>query len=151
MESQKPERPRVTISIPPFIPRMYPNQPIPPIPSPYIMSAAAMSQAGQPEWPVYLDQNNSPVYPHKTRELFFKQFTDIRDFTMKQAKSGLSVGEKVTFYLYAKFSVLSKKWFTHIFLIVMMALYSILGGILFASVEGKILISHFSEWQFSRI
>lgn len=141
MESKKPDRPRVVISIPPLSPKtpqqLYSQSSV----TPYVnLTGGFPSHGGQPEWPAYID-NNSPIHGgHKTRELFFKQFTDIKDFTMNKAKSSLSFGEKITFWLYAKISLWSKQWFTHIFLILMMALYSVLGGILFRSVEGDLCL-----------
>ncbi|XP_049860367.1 uncharacterized protein LOC126354639 isoform X3 [Schistocerca gregaria] len=42
------------------------------------------------------------LYPTKASEFMFKQFAGFKDFTMNTAKSGLSVGEKVAFWLYNK-------------------------------------------------
>ncbi|XP_051860548.1 TWiK family of potassium channels protein 7 isoform X2 [Drosophila albomicans] len=50
-------------------------------------------------------------------------------------KSGLSVGEKFSFGLYNKVSKLSKRWFTHIFLLLVLALYNIVGALLFQQFE----------------
>lgn len=51
----------------------------------------------------------------------FKQLEGFRDFT----KAGLGQGEKVAIWIYEKFSTWSKKWFTHIFLILVLFLFSL--------------------------
>lgn len=67
----------------------------------------------------------------------FKQFEGFRDFTYNTAKSGLGVGEKSVFWLYTKITKWSRNWFTHIFLFLMLFLYSVAGAALFIAVEGK--------------
>ncbi|KAB0795101.1 hypothetical protein PPYR_11940 [Photinus pyralis] len=52
------------------------------------------------------------------------------------AKSGLSIGEKATFWIYNKLSVLSKRWFTHWFLTIVLALYTVGGALIFIAIEG---------------
>ncbi|KAH8372604.1 hypothetical protein KR009_000601, partial [Drosophila setifemur] len=52
-------------------------------------------------------------------------------------KSGLSFGERFTFALYNKFSKWSRRWFTHMFLIIVLALYSIGGAVLFRTIESR--------------
>lgn len=60
-------------------------------------------------------------------------FTGFVDFT----KSGMSFGEKFTYGLYEKFSKWSKSWFTHLFLVSIVALYSAGGALLFGIIEGN--------------
>jgi hypothetical protein len=67
------------------------------------------------------------VYPTKASEFMFKQFEGFKDFTMNTAKSGLSVGEKTAFWLYGKVRTWSRKWFTHIFLFLVVLSYSVIG------------------------
>lgn len=122
-------RPKVTIMIPQYSPQS-------PYLSPYIASNISGSNTpGQPNWPQVV---NNPFYnhfqPQKAREMFFKQLNEFRGL----AKSGLSFGEKTALWIYEKFSVWSKKWFTHLFLIIVMMLYSFVGGLLFMNIEGKI-------------
>ncbi|KAF6209367.1 hypothetical protein GE061_015114 [Apolygus lucorum] len=76
------------------------------------------------------------MYPGKAGQFVSKQFLSFRDFTLKSAKSGLSVGEKVSFWIYGKVWALSRKWFTHFFLFLVVAAYSLLGGFLFMKIEG---------------
>ncbi|CAH1406042.1 unnamed protein product [Nezara viridula] len=59
-----------------------------------------------------------------------------RDFTLNTAKSGLSVGEKASIWFYSRIWALSRKWFTHIFLFLCVAGYSLAGGFLFHYIEG---------------
>lgn len=77
------------------------------------------------------------LYQNKASEFMFKQFEDLKDFTMDTAKSSLSVGEKFAFWFYNKLKWLSKKWFTHLLLLVCLSTYSIVGGIIFTALEGK--------------
>ncbi|CAH2059408.1 unnamed protein product, partial [Iphiclides podalirius] len=77
------------------------------------------------------------MYHSKASEFMFKQFEGFKDFTMNTAKSGLSVGEKTAFWFYNKLKLLSKKWFTHFFLTLCLALYSLIGAAVFAALEGK--------------
>jgi len=67
------------------------------------------------------------VYPNKASEFMFKQFEGFKDFTMNTAKSGLSVGEKTAFWMYGKVRSWSRKWFTHIFLFLVVLAYSVIG------------------------
>uniref|UniRef100_A0A0K8SZ63 Potassium channel domain-containing protein n=2 Tax=Lygus hesperus TaxID=30085 RepID=A0A0K8SZ63_LYGHE len=76
------------------------------------------------------------MYPGKAGQFVSKQFLSFRDFTLKSAKSGLSVGEKASFWIYGKVWALSRKWFTHFFLFLVVAAYSLLGGFLFMKIEG---------------
>ncbi|XP_011700566.1 PREDICTED: uncharacterized protein LOC105457541 [Wasmannia auropunctata] len=73
-------------------------------------------------------------YANRASEFVFTQFKGIKDLT----KSGLSVGEKSAYWLYEKVSSWSKRWFTHIFLFVVILLYSIAGAMIFVAVEGTV-------------
>ncbi|XP_055856049.1 uncharacterized protein LOC129919220 [Episyrphus balteatus] len=79
---------------------------------------------GQPYWPAYSN-------PFAAGNFMSKGFEGFVDFT----KSGMSFGEKFTYGLYVKFSKWSKKWFTHIFLFLVVLLYSVGGAVLFRTVE----------------
>ncbi|KPJ19179.1 hypothetical protein RR48_05489 [Papilio machaon] len=77
------------------------------------------------------------MYHNKASEFMFKQFEGFKDFTMNTAKSGLSAGEKSAFWFYNKLKLLSKKWFTHFFLTLCLALYTLIGAGIFAALEGE--------------
>ncbi|KAL1137958.1 hypothetical protein AAG570_009653 [Ranatra chinensis] len=64
-----------------------------------------------------------------------------KDFT----KSGLSVGEKVSFWVYGKVASLSRKWITHYFLFFVIAAYSLLGGLAFHYIEGRAEKKHVAD------
>ncbi|XP_043469261.1 TWiK family of potassium channels protein 7 isoform X2 [Leptopilina heterotoma] len=74
----------------------------------------------------------SVIYNKENNGFVFTQFRGIKDFT----KTGLSLGERSAFWLYEKVSSWSKRWFTHIFLFVIVLLYSIAGAMIFVTVEG---------------
>lgn len=76
------------------------------------------------------------LYPTKAGEFMFKQFNGFKDFTLNTAKSGMSFGEKILFWMYNKIGTLSKQWFTHIFLFIVILLYSVGGAFLFVAIEG---------------
>ncbi|XP_075165318.1 potassium channel subfamily K member 18 isoform X2 [Haematobia irritans] len=86
----------------------------------------ANSAAGAPYWPQYAN-------PFAAGNFMAKGFEGFVDFT----KSGMSFGEKFTYNLYNKLSKWSKKWFTHIFLLTVVALYTVGGALLFKAVEGR--------------
>lgn len=148
-----PVRPRISITVPPayMMPLQQPNtaqyspalyfqqfqQPatagIPTTPGSRISITQDPNQLQQqpPDYPDYYS-----MYPAKAGEFMFKQFEGFRDFTYNTAKSGLGVGEKSVFWLYTKITKWSRNWFTHIFLFLMLFLYSVAGAALFIAVEG---------------
>ncbi|XP_028031790.1 uncharacterized protein LOC114244236 [Bombyx mandarina] len=75
------------------------------------------------------------MYHNKASEFMFKQFEGFKDFTMNTAKSGLSAGEKTAFWVYNKLKLLSRRWFTHLFLSMCLALYSVMGAAIFVTLE----------------
>lgn len=75
-------------------------------------------------------------YPSKASEFMNRRYEGFKDFTKNTAKAGLSFGEKSLFWLNGRIRHLSKKWFTHIFLFLVVFLYSLLGAFLFQTVEG---------------
>ncbi|XP_046383677.1 potassium channel subfamily K member 18 isoform X5 [Ischnura elegans] len=75
-------------------------------------------------------------YPGKASGYVFQQFKGFKDFTLNTAKSGLSVGEKTAFWCYGRVRDWSTRWFTHIFLLTVVMLYSVLGAAIFVAVEG---------------
>lgn len=130
-------RPRIKIQIPPPNPQgSYFDAR-----SPYL-STAHSNQAypGAPQWPSspYINPF-SPTDKDSMNagEYIFKQFAGIKDFTVDWTKSGLNHGEKSVFYLYDIISRWSRKWFTHIFLMTIVFLYSVAGAYIFIAVEGK--------------
>ncbi|XP_055597921.1 potassium channel subfamily K member 18 isoform X2 [Uranotaenia lowii] len=146
-----PPRPRINITVPPvymapqhvaqYSPAQYFQQfhqqhqnPLyqPPPSSPSRISMATVPDGQPPDYPDYYT-----MYPAKAGEFMFKQFEGFRDFTMNTAKSGLGVGEKSVFWLYTKITKWSRNWFTHIFLFLMLFLYSVAGAALFMVVEGE--------------
>ncbi|KAF5291148.1 hypothetical protein FQA39_LY14390 [Lamprigera yunnana] len=52
------------------------------------------------------------------------------------AKSGLSFGEKITLWIYEKLSTLSRRWFTHWFLTIVLVIYTVGGALIFIAIEG---------------
>lgn len=123
-------RPHITLTMPPT--NMMGGQPTP-------FTAGTMPP--NPHDPAYAHYNNpfsNMMYqPGKAGEFMFNQFEGFKNFTMSYAKSGLSIGEKTALWIYEKFSKWSKKWFTHIFLFLMVFAFSVAGGVLFVAVEGE--------------
>ncbi|XP_041985174.1 TWiK family of potassium channels protein 7 isoform X2 [Aricia agestis] len=76
------------------------------------------------------------MYHNKASDFVFKQFEGFKDFTIHTARSGLSAGEKTAFWFYNKLRLLSKKWFTHLFLTLCLVLYSVAGATIFMALEG---------------
>ncbi|EFN82793.1 hypothetical protein EAI_01952 [Harpegnathos saltator] len=115
-----PPRPKITLPVPG---QYYPQTGMGYVPTPYGQTPVPMTPvSGQPQM----------FYSNRASEFVFTQFKGIKDLT----KSGLSVGEKSAFWLYEKVSSWSKRWFTHIFLFVIVFLYSIAGAMIFVTVEG---------------
>lgn len=133
---QIPAKPRITINIP--------SQHGYGAHSPYLSTGTHTAHSnsavapGAPQWPLY----ENPF----TGANMYKQFEGFCDFTMASAKSGLGFGEKFAFYIYEKFSTWSRKWFTHIFLFLVMFLYSLAGAYIFMAVEGWYTNSHSREY-----
>ncbi|KAK0095950.1 hypothetical protein PV326_006968 [Microctonus aethiopoides] len=101
----------------------YPQTPIGYIGTPYGPTPIPITPgSGQP----------NPLYANRASEFVFAQFKGIKDF----GKSGMSMGESSAFWLYEKVSSWSKRWFTHIFLFVVVLLYSIAGAWIFVYLEG---------------
>ncbi|XP_017469852.1 PREDICTED: uncharacterized protein LOC108361673 [Rhagoletis zephyria] len=84
--------------------------------------------------PLTAQTKESEQWPFFSASDFARGFSDFVDFT----KAGMSFGEKFTFGLYEKVSKWSRKWFTHIFLFIVMVLYSAGGALLFVSIEGEL-------------
>lgn len=73
------------------------------------------------------------AYQRKQSAFYFDQFQNLKGFT----KSGLGLGEKCAFWLFHKVRSWSRKWFTHMFLTVVLILYTVGGALVFEFVEGK--------------
>lgn len=109
--------------------------------SPYVQ---AQGTNGTPQWPTSPYVN--PFSPNDKEsmnagEFLFKQFSGLKDFTVDWTKSGLNHGEKSVFFLYDTISKWSRNWFTHIFLMTVVFLYSALGAYIFTYVEGTFFLS----------
>ncbi|CAG9801607.1 unnamed protein product [Chironomus riparius] len=116
------QRPRVTLQIPSRAYELDPHQPSPFIPLTGVSSIPNVE--GNP----FLQA----LYAQRAGDFMSKQFEGLNRFR----KSGLSVGEKSVVWLYTKFGKFSKKWFTHIFLFLVVTLYSVAGAFLFMAIEG---------------
>lgn len=111
------------------------------LPTPQInIQANPMYTANIPNTPNNPQEFPFHMYPTKAGDFMFKQFSGFKDFTFNTAKSGMSFGEKILFWMYNKVSSLSKQWFTHIFLFLVILLYSVGGAFLFVAIEGKYFI-----------
>lgn len=139
-------RPRVRIQIPSPIPQgQYLDAR-----SPY--TAQTQGSNGAPQWPSSPYVN--PFSPNDKEsmnagEYIFKQFSGIKDFTVDWTKSGLNHGERSVFLVYDVISKWSRKWFTHIFLLTIVFLYSVLGAWIFVHVEGNTHAHNFLFFFFS--
>lgn len=126
-KSKTPKRPHLIIP-PPQTPT-----------SPYAVNITIPPQTAQ----TLAGTPNPYLYHRKASHFMFTQFNGIRDFTMSTAKSGLGIGEKCSFWLYNKLSSWSKKWFTHMFLSIVLVIYTVGGAVLFIYIEGELF------WVFS--
>lgn len=116
----RPPRPRIVL--PPQTPNIQINP---------------MYTASIPMTPGSMNPHYHNPFNNKAGDFMFKQFHGFKDFTFNTAKSGMSFGEKILFWMYNKISSLSKQWFTHIFLFIVILLYSVGGAFLFVAIEGK--------------
>lgn len=116
------------------------------IPAPGLFSPATpytgqFTGAG-PQWPPqspYINPFVPNALPPRSSD-FLKQFEGFKGgfaSTWDWSKTGLKKGEKSAFLMYDKMSKWSKKWFTHIFLLTVVFLYSVAGAYLFMAIEGK--------------
>lgn len=78
-----------------------------------------------------------PSYGRKTSQFMFDHINQWRDLGLSTAKTSLGFGEKFALWLYNKVKFLSKKWFTHCFLTIVLVIYTIGGAIGFKTIEGK--------------
>lgn len=124
ISSGGPKPPRPKIVLPPTTPNIQANP---------MYTASIPMTPGSMNNPNYLPFN---MYPAKAGEFMFKQFSGFKDFTLNASKSGMNFGEKIAFWMYNRISSLSKQWFTHIFLSIVIALYTVGGAFLFVAVEG---------------
>lgn len=70
-------------------------------------------------------------------DVVFKQFESFKDFTRQTAVCGLTAGENTAFWFFNELKYLSKKWFTHTSLLLILILYSMIGAAIFMLLEGK--------------
>ncbi|XP_050304647.1 TWiK family of potassium channels protein 18-like isoform X2 [Anthonomus grandis grandis] len=71
----------------------------------------------------------------KTSQIMFDHINHLRHLGMSTAKTSLGFGEKFAYWLYNKVKSLSKKWFTHCFLTIVMIIYTIGGALSFIAIE----------------
>lgn len=86
------------------------------------------------QWPQQYTTSSAPTpnpYVRK-QSIFIDQLHGIKDFT----KSGLGFGEKCAYWMYNKLRAWSRKWFTHMFLTIVLLLYTIGGALVFEVIEG---------------
>ncbi|CAH0697121.1 unnamed protein product [Spodoptera exigua] len=136
----RPVRPKITLQIPDSSVQMTPRGP----PTSASVNWHPRFPGKPPATPAshISDPHGNPyynpfmhMYHNKASEFMFKQFEGFKDFTINTTKHGLSAGEKTAFWLYNKLKLLSKKWFTHLFLSLCLVLYSIIGASIFVAVE----------------
>jgi hypothetical protein len=87
------------------------------------------------QWPQQYTTSSAPTpnpYVRK-QSIFIDQLHGIKDFT----KSGLGFGEKCAYWMYNKLRAWSRKWFTHMFLTIVLLLYTIGGALVFEVIEGQ--------------
>ncbi|KAM8712085.1 hypothetical protein ACLKA7_012586 [Drosophila subpalustris] len=107
-----------------------------------IHGGTSMPPSAQPQHPYTAQTNHTamgsqgpywpPVAnPFDAGNFMTKGYEGFIDFT----KSGMSFGEKFSYGLYNKFSTWSKRWFTHMFLLIVLAGYSVIGAVIFRTVE----------------
>lgn len=123
------QRPRIKIQIPPH--NQSGNFAYFNAASPYPMSTTSnpsMYANNAPQWPA------SPQYAPKS---MMKQIEGFKDITWDWTKTGLNHGEKSVWYLYERISRWSRRWFTHIFLMTIVFLYSVAGAYIFIAIEGR--------------
>lgn len=98
------------------------------------IGTAGTGPGGQPIWP------SNPF--GGAGEFMSKGFDGFMDFT----KTGMSFGERFTYGLYNKIYKWSRKWFTHIFLFLVVFLYTVGGALTFQSIEGRVVFV-ISTWR----
>ncbi|XP_044262146.1 uncharacterized protein LOC123009722 [Tribolium madens] len=84
------------------------------------------------QWTQY-STSSTPQNFSRKQSIFYEGIDGIRDFT----KSGLGFGEKCAYWLYKKLKVWSQKWFTHMFLTIVLIFYTIGGALIFEVIEGR--------------
>jgi hypothetical protein len=125
----KHQRPKVTLVMPQS---NFPHQ---------TQDTSALSFPIQPS-PYMLSANPSSIhnpfmqhlYNQKTSDFVSKHFEGLNKFT----KSGLSLGERSVVLVYTKFRNWSQKWITHIFLFLIVLLYTLAGAFIFRAIEGNV-------------
>ncbi|XP_052842083.1 uncharacterized protein LOC128256069 isoform X2 [Drosophila gunungcola] len=110
-----------------------------------LTSGSAMSQASMPAsaQPPHTAQTNytgngtqGPYWPPVANPFGYGNFmTKGYEGFLDLTKSGMSFGEKFTFGMYNRFSKWSRRWFTHMFLLFILGLYSVGGALLFQAIE----------------
>lgn len=135
-ETGRRPRPKITLQIPNY------NRPdlqgTPYLQTSIPLGTAATGMSSQNLPPDYMQY----MYPQRAGEFMFKGFEGFRDFTKDTAKFSFDFGEKYVLWTYHKIYKLSKNWFTHIFLTLVVLLYSVAGAYMFMSVEGKVRNKH---------
>lgn len=86
----------------------------------------------------------NPAFFRKQSEFIFDQLHGIKDLTV----SGLGAGEKWAYWLYNKLKKWSRQWFTHMFLTIILVLYTVGGAFIFETIEGSFFININSKNKF---
>ncbi|KAL0860949.1 hypothetical protein ABMA27_009480 [Loxostege sticticalis] len=142
------DRPKITLQIPGATSPVTPRGPLSatPMGTPYWGSSRYRGRPPTTPGSHISDPHGNPyfnpfvhMYHNKASEFMFKQFEGFKDFTMNTAKSGLSAGEKSAFWFVNKLKILSKRWFTHLFLTLCLVLYSIMGAAMFYALEVSLI------------
>uniref|UniRef100_A0A6P4ECT6 Uncharacterized protein LOC108041085 n=1 Tax=Drosophila rhopaloa TaxID=1041015 RepID=A0A6P4ECT6_DRORH len=107
------------------------------------MSQASMPPSAQPPHTAQTNFTGNgtqgPYWPPMANPFGYGNFmTKGYEGFLDITKSGMSFGEKLTFGMYRW----SRRWFTHLFLLFILALYSVGGALLFQTIEGQVLLPH---------
>ncbi|CAG9760165.1 unnamed protein product [Ceutorhynchus assimilis] len=73
--------------------------------------------------------------PKRKPSLMFDHINQLRDLGLSTAKTSLGASERCAYWLYSKVKALSKKWFTHCFLTIVLLIYTVGGALSFKAIE----------------
>lgn len=94
-----------------------------------------------PETSVPYSANVNSATSSMPSEAHYVPHRKASEYMYQQLHGGLNhtvgFGAKAAYWIYNKFSSLSKQWFTHIFLSIVIILYTVGGAAMFVAIEGK--------------
>lgn len=131
LSAPRPARPKVTLVMP--RPNFIYERSSPAVVSIPIQPYTAASSVHPANLPFNSNQFFQHIQAQRAGDFVSKHFEGLNKFT----KSGLSVGEKSVVWIYSKFTKWSRKWFTHIFLFLVVFLYTVAGAYIFRAIEGE--------------